>query len=399
MSSAQVIRNVQHQFNPSKLFEPWITSENDRKERESHNQKQKRSRRARQPAQVKMGHGGTLDPMATGVLILGVGSGTKSLSDFLGCTKSYETVVLFGKATDTYDTEGKVVARKGYEHITKEQVEEALAKFKGKIMQKPPIFSALKVNGKKLYEYAREGKEVPIEIEERAVETEVLEMTEWMEGGTHDYHWPELEAETSEKELANKVLHLDGDKTPEPEAAQMTESEDASAGEKRKREETIGGVVEPEGVPSPKRTKADGEPEVSGALPESSSTEETKPTARAPCPAPACRLRMTVTSGFYVRSLCHDLGAAVGSLGLMASLVRSRQGEFELGKNVLAYEDLEKGEGHWAPQVQQMLDNWTPKPAGDRPVQRQGGNRQNASAPPPKAKAPRERRNSSSGEE
>lgn len=111
---------------------------------------------------------------------------------------------------------------------------------------------------------------------------------------------------------------------------------------------------------------------------------------------------MTVTSGFYVRSLCHDLGAAVGSLGLMASLVRSRQGEFELGKNVLAYEDLEKGEDRWAPQVQQMLDNWTPKPAGDRPVQRQGGNKQLASAPAKKKsprEAPRERRNSSSGEE
>ena len=133
-------------------------------ERENHNQKQKRSRRARQPPQVKMGHGGTLDPLATGVLILGIGSGTKSLPQFLGCTKSYECTVLFGKATDTYDTEGKVVARKGYEHITKDMVEQALAKFRGKIMQKPPIFSALKVNGKKLYEYAREGKEVPIEI-------------------------------------------------------------------------------------------------------------------------------------------------------------------------------------------------------------------------------------------
>lgn len=351
---------------------------------------------------MKMGHGGTLDPLATGVLILGIGAGTKSLPDFLACTKSYEAVLLFGKATDTYDTEGKVVARKGYEHITKDQVEEALTKFKGKIMQKPPIFSALKVNGKKLYEYAREGKEVPIEIESRAVETEVMEMTEWMEGGTHDYHWPEAEAETSAKELANKVLHLDGDKTPEPEAVKPTETEDAAAGEKRKREETVGGAIEGEDVPESKRTKADGGPEVSGALPESTSSEEAQPAApakRNPCPAPACRLRMTVTSGFYVRSLCHDLGAAVGSLGLMASLVRSRQGEFELGKNVLAYEDLEKGEDHWSPQVQQMLENWVPKPAGDRPEQRQGGNKQAPTPKPNRRPAPRERRNSSSGEE
>jgi tRNA pseudouridine55 synthase len=391
---------VQKHFNPSRLFAPGLAAERSRMEAENHNQKQKRSRRARQPPQVKMGHGGTLDPLATGVLILGIGSGTKSLQDFLACTKSYECVVLFGKATDTYDTEGKVVARKGYAHITREMVEAALGKFRGKVMQKPPIFSALKVNGKKLYEYAREGREVPIEIEERAVETESLEMVEWMEGGTHEFHWPEVEAETSEKELANKVLHLDGDKTPEPEAAKVTEgSEDAAAGEKRKRDETVSGGVQQGDAPESKRTKAEeGEPQASSTLPEITSTPTAK---RTPCPAPAVRLRMTVTSGFYVRSLCHDLGAAVGSLGLMASLVRSRQGEFELGKNVFEYADLKKGEDHWVPQIQQMLENWTPKPAGDRPVQRQGGNRQ-ADAPRPKPKrapAPSERRNSSSGEE
>lgn len=74
MSSAQVIRDVQKHFNPSKLFAPGLAAERERMERESHNQKQKRSRRARQPPQVKMGHGGTLDPLATGVLILGIGS-------------------------------------------------------------------------------------------------------------------------------------------------------------------------------------------------------------------------------------------------------------------------------------------------------------------------------------
>ena len=398
MSSAQVIRDVQKHFNPSNLFGPWLAKERERMERENHNQKQKRSRRARQPPQVKMGHGGTLDPLATGVLILGIGSGTKSLPQFLGCTKSYECTVLFGKATDTYDTEGKVVARKGYEHITKDMVEQALAKFRGKIMQKPPIFSALKVNGKKLYEYAREGKEVPIEIEARDVETETLEMTEWMEGGTHSYHWPQVEAETSEKELANKVLHLDGDKTPEPEVSKASEVEVAEAGEKRKRDETVGSAV---GIPEHKRVKAEGESEaVSSALPETGSTEEAQPATpaqRDPCPAPACRLRMTVTSGFYVRSLCHDLGAGVGSLGMMASLARTRQGEFELGKNVFEYEDLEKGEEHWAPQIQQMLDNWDPKPLGERPMQRQGGAHKEQLQQ--QAQAKRERRNSSSDEE
>lgn len=70
---------------------------------------------------------------------------------------------------------------------------------------------------------------------------------------------------------------------------------------------------------------------------------------------------MTVTSGFYVRSLCHDLGAAVGSLGLMAALVRTRQGDFELGKNVLEYNDLKKGEEMWGPKVKGMLEEWSKK--------------------------------------
>ena len=77
---------------------------------------------------------------------------------------------------------------------------------------------------------------------------------------------------------------------------------------------------------------------------------------------PAARLRMTVTSGFYVRSLCHDLGLACGSLGLMSSLIRSRQGDYELGgENVLEYSDLEKGAEVWEPQIEGMLTRFIEK--------------------------------------
>lgn len=313
--------------------------------------------------------------MATGVLILGVGCGTKSLGNFLACTKSYECVLLFGKATDSYDTEGKVVAKKAYEHITKGMVEEALVKFRGSLMQRPPIFSALRINGKRLYEYAREGKELPHEIEERPVEVHKLEIMEWMEGGTHKYHWPEAQADQTEKKFADKVLHLDAEFTPEPqvapaeknsETAAVAGTEVASPGEKRKRDdETVSGTVEPEGPPSPKRARADDEPVVSGALPATLPAEDApKPSMeREPCPAPACRLRITCGGGFYVRSLCHDLGAEVGSLGTMAELVRTRQGDFELGKNVFEYGDLANGEESWAPQVTQMLTEWSEKDA------------------------------------
>jgi tRNA pseudouridine55 synthase len=87
--------------------------------------------------------------------------------------------------------------------------------------------------------------------------------------------------------------------------------------------------------------------------PDETKTEE--PTDAGP---PAAMLRMTVTSGFYVRSLCHDLGEAVGSQAIMAQLTRTRQAQFELGNNVLEYSDLAKGEDVWAKGVEEMLDVW-----------------------------------------
>lgn len=309
-----------------------------------------------------MGHGGTLDPMATGVLILGVGSGTKQLNHFTTqCTKSYEAVVLFGAATDTYDTEGKIVGRKPYEHITREMVEEKLQKFRGKGSQKPPIFSALRMQGKRLYEYAREGKELPEEIKERPVEVHELEMLEWMDGGSHQWHWPEREAEKEEKQFAGKLLKLDGDAA----AATKTDESAVQAPTKRKHDDQTGDDAEgPEDTPETKRLKADDSTsaEPSAAPPADTTTAPTtsdpqeQPAPPPPCLAPACRIRMSVTSGFYVRSLCHDLGAAVGSLACMASLVRTQQGEFQLGTNVLWYDELQQGEDVWGPKVQKLLE-------------------------------------------
>jgi tRNA pseudouridine55 synthase len=198
-----VIRTLQKHFNPSKTFKPWLEEERARRDRES---KFQRKRRRHQRLEVKIGHGGTLDPLATGVLITGIGKGTKSLQDFLACTKSYETIVTFGAETDTYDRLGKIVRRAPYEHVTREAVEKALEQFRGNIMQKPPIFSALRVNGKKLYEYAREGKVPPVEIQHRPVEVLNMEVVEWYEPGTHEYKWPEEEMTGDEKAVAEQLL-------------------------------------------------------------------------------------------------------------------------------------------------------------------------------------------------
>ncbi|KXL48342.1 MAG: hypothetical protein FE78DRAFT_29190 [Acidomyces sp. 'richmondensis'] len=390
ITSAQVIRDVQRHFNPSTLFQPWFEREHAKREAESHNQKQKRrSWKSKQKLQVKIGHGGTLDPMATGVLILGIGNGTKSLSRFLECTKSYETVLLFGAATDSYDTDGKVVVRKPYEHVTKEEVERALGAFRGRIMQRPPIFSALRVHGKRLYEYAREGKDVPVEIQERPVTVEELSMVEWYDGGTHQWHWPEREAAMEEKELADKIMHTPG--VGNKKMKQNVEScEEDGRDAKRRRtetnvnasgtEENISSVSSPAGlVKSESESMLPSVPFIGHSLASNTQANSTPPTinanptsppcsdstmaapSRPPCPAPAVRLRMTVTSGFYVRSLCNDLGIALRSAGVMASLVRTRQGEFELGTNVFLYDDLMKGEAVWGPQVESMLKSWNSK--------------------------------------
>ena len=146
--------------------------------------------------------------MATGVLTIGIGRGTKHLSSFLGGTKTYETTVLFGAATDTYDVMGKILAKASYSHITKDLVEDALSAFRGKIMQRPPIYSALRMDGKRLYEYAREGKEIPKEIQERPVEVKELEILEWLEASDHDYKWPSDEAGRDEKAVAKKILDV-----------------------------------------------------------------------------------------------------------------------------------------------------------------------------------------------
>jgi len=365
MSSAQVIRNVQHHFNPSALFAPWLAAERASRNEEHSYQ---RNRRKDKRVQVKIGHGGTLDPMATGVLIMGVGKGTKQLQGFLECTKTYEATVLFGAATDTYDVLGKVLKKAEYAHVTRGSVESALERFRGKIMQRPPLYSALRMEGKRLYEYAREGKELPKEIEKRPVEVKELEIAEWLDGGTHKYAWPKEDAEEEAKNLAEKVH----------EAVAASEIEDdvsRTNGAKRKRS-----LVDDDDDPvSSKKTnlKEEVDPEtlVSGGLQSPSQPVSEFPGAIIPptvndqvrsvqtSPSsdqgpPAVKLRMTVTSGFYVRSLSHELGEAVGSLACMSELVRTRQGNFALGKNVLEYEILEKGEEVWAPQVEQLLDKW-----------------------------------------
>ncbi len=119
----------------------------------------------------KVGHTGTLDPSAEGLLVVCVGKATKFIRFFDRETKIYEATICFGIETDTYDITGNVTSR-SVPLFSKSDLEQTLVRFTGNILQKPPIYSALKRNGKKYYEYAREGKE--IDIAERSINIEKI---------------------------------------------------------------------------------------------------------------------------------------------------------------------------------------------------------------------------------
>ena len=107
----------------------------------------------------RIGHGGTLDPMATGVLPVFVGRGTRGVEFFEHAEKTYEATIRLGLSTDTEDITGTVLEEKEVS-ISEEEFLAILPNFQGKIQQIPPMYSALKVNGQKLYDLARKGKEV-----------------------------------------------------------------------------------------------------------------------------------------------------------------------------------------------------------------------------------------------
>lgn len=115
---------------------------------------------ARKAVGVKIGHTGTLDPLATGVLPLALGQATRLAQFFQGHDKAYRAVVRLGRTTDTYDREGRVLEEKSVPELSSQRVSEILSHFRGRIQQRIPAYSAVKIKGRKLYEYARRGESV-----------------------------------------------------------------------------------------------------------------------------------------------------------------------------------------------------------------------------------------------
>ncbi|KAI5845993.1 pseudouridine synthase [Tricharina praecox] len=370
ISSAEALRKLQRIFKPSSIFAETLAAEAAKRERESKGQQRRRRKQSARDLEVKIGHGGTLDPMASGVLVAGIGAGTKQLQQFLGCTKTYEATALFGAGTDTYDALGKIVAwgkegSCGWERITEEVIEKELGAFRGDIMQKPPIYSALHMNGKRLYEYAREGKPLPAEIQSRPVSTVSLELLSLT--SDHEYEYPAEEVPDEEK-IA--LLAFETKPTTAATTTAAASTEEKATGEKRAHS------PEPEDEKAAKKVKeseGEGEPVAETDTAEVITVAvETTPAATLPKKPegkpPVATFRLTVTSGFYVRSFIHDLGKALGTEAHMVKLVRTRQGDYELGgEGVIEWEDLmDKGEEVWGPKVEGILNKWAEEKKGKK---------------------------------
>ncbi len=119
---------------------------------------------------LKVGHAGTLDPLASGVMIICTGKATKLIESFQYQTKEYVATLQLGQTTPSFDQETEVDKEYPTEHITRELVEETLKKFLGSIWQIPPVYSAVKVDGKRAYELARKGEEVELKAKELVID-------------------------------------------------------------------------------------------------------------------------------------------------------------------------------------------------------------------------------------
>ena len=150
----------------------------------------------------KIGHTGTLDPDATGVLPVCIGKATKLCDMLTDKDKVYECVMLLGVETDTYDMSGRILDKKSVD-VSEKQVEDAIISFVGDIMQVPPMYSALKVNGKKLYELAREG----IEVERKPRKIHIDAITILDDSHLEDEHMFTMEVKCSKGTYIRTLCH------------------------------------------------------------------------------------------------------------------------------------------------------------------------------------------------
>ncbi|MDO4497577.1 MAG: tRNA pseudouridine(55) synthase TruB [Bacteroidales bacterium] len=242
---------------------------------------------------LKVGHAGTLDPLASGVMIICTGKATKQIDQLQAGTKEYIATLRLGCTTASFDAEHPVDATFPTAHITREMVEEGLKKFLGSIWQVPPVYSACKVEGRRAFDYVRQGEEVELKAKELVIDE--IEML--------DLHLPEQGIVSPH---AQEVV------------ATVREGVNIKEGNGRKQllEHAEQGPVEEKLV------------EVT------------------PEDCPYLQIRVVCSKGTYIRALARDIGQALGSGAYLIGLRRTRVGNISI-EDCLAASDVEK----WAAEV------------------------------------------------
>lgn len=332
ISSNHFMLKIQHLFNGSQVFSKEIARATAERMQEYKQQtgKTPSKRKLRKVSKVKMGHGGTLDPLASGVLVIGVGSGTKRLSEYLqGTVKVYESEALFGVSTTSGDVEGEILSENSVKHLTMDELKTLKDKFEGSLKQTPPIFAALKMNGKPLHEYARQGIPLPRSIEPRQVS--IYDFTVFPDSLTKDHSYPLLRPNTDESKEIVKNLNAN--------LLKDTLYFSKEYCEKNGLESEVANIGEP--------------------IPLSEEEKQEIDNAGESYRAPLLHFKATVSSGTYIRSLISDVGKAVRSSSYMVKLIRLQQKEWSLEKdNVFKFEDFsENDESVWTKVLQSVFDN------------------------------------------
>ena len=273
--------------------------------------------------QKKIGHTGTLDPDATGVLPVCLGKATKLCDMLTDKDKTYETVLLLGKATDTQDISGTVLSEKAMDGIDNDAVERCIGEFVGEYLQVPPMYSALKVNGKKLYELARAG----IEVERKARPVIIYEIR------IKEISLPRVRMEVSCSKgtvLSEKAMDgIDNDAVERcigefvGEYLQVPPMYSALKVNGKKLYELARAGIEVERKARPVIIYEIRIKEIS---------------------LPRVRMEVSCSKGTYIRTLCHDIGEKLGCGGCMEELTRTKVSRFTLEDSYTLEEVRQKKE-------------------------------------------------------
>ncbi|KAJ1663402.1 pseudouridine synthase pus4 [Coemansia sp. RSA 1646] len=248
---------------------------------------------------LRIGHAGTLDVEAAGVLVLGVESGCKLLGDYLKGEKSYMATGRLGLATDSYDAEGKITHVGDASGVTSDMILRTIPRFIGDIEQTPPLYSAIRIDGKRLYEYMRSGEPIPVKVKPRKVHISDIKLL---------HYKPQQQKEQGSTGVLEQAVY--GKRV----------------------------VLPPECV----------EYFTGGRFAWDEKSSENK----VPCVgdymysflnqpnAPTIQLLVRSGGGVYIRSLIHNMGEALGCGASMAMLVRTSQGPLRLGRDTIDVQDL-----------------------------------------------------------